>query len=97
MGDRTDHIDVAYVARLARLELSAEETRRFQAQLDQIVDYVRQIREPVVDGVAPMSHAHPLHNVFRADAVRPGLDRETVLANAPRHANGQFAVPRIIE
>jgi aspartyl-tRNA(Asn)/glutamyl-tRNA(Gln) amidotransferase subunit C len=97
MGDRTDHIDVAYVARLARLDLCEDEVRRFQAQLEQIVDYVRQIREPDVDGVEPMAHAHPLRNIFREDAVQPGLEQATVLANAPRHAQGQFAVPRIIE
>jgi aspartyl-tRNA(Asn)/glutamyl-tRNA(Gln) amidotransferase subunit C len=96
MGN-VEHIDVGYVARLARLELTPEETHRFQGQLDQIVAYVRQIQEPDVTGIEPMSHAHPVRNVFREDEVKPGLDRETGLANAPRPIAGQFAVPRIIE
>lgn len=95
--DNTEPIDVGYVARLARLELTEEETQKFQAQLEQIVTYIRKIQEPDTAGIEPMSHAHPVQNVFREDTVKPGLDRDTVLANAPRHMEGQFAVPRIIE
>ncbi|MBN1557996.1 MAG: Asp-tRNA(Asn)/Glu-tRNA(Gln) amidotransferase subunit GatC [Lentisphaerae bacterium] len=94
---RTEQIDVRYVARLARLNLTEAECARFQAQLDQVVNYVRKIREPDTAGIEPTSHAHPLENVFREDAVEPGLDRETVLANAPRTRDGLFIVPRIVE
>jgi len=40
-----DHIDVAYVARLARLRLSDEEVATFQHQLEDVVSYVRKIGE----------------------------------------------------
>ena len=90
-------IDVAYVARLARLDLSAEEVQTFQAQLAQIVEYVRKINELNLDGVEPTSHACAVTNVFRQDKVRRGLDRERVLGNAPSQAGGQFRVPKIVE
>jgi aspartyl-tRNA(Asn)/glutamyl-tRNA(Gln) amidotransferase subunit C len=35
-------------------------------------------------------------NVARSDAVRPGLDREEVLASAPAVEDGRFRVPRIL-
>jgi aspartyl/glutamyl-tRNA(Asn/Gln) amidotransferase C subunit len=38
-----------------------------------------------------------MNNVFRADLVKPGLDREAVLANAPQTRNNQFVVPKIVE
>jgi aspartyl-tRNA(Asn)/glutamyl-tRNA(Gln) amidotransferase subunit C len=90
-------IDVAYVAHLARLELSAEETARLQSQMEGIVDYVRQLGELDVEGVEPMAHAVPVHNVFREDEPRTSLDRDAALANAPSERRHLFMVPRIIE
>ena len=92
-----ERIDVTYVARLARLQLTPEETELFQAQLDQIVGYMRKIRELDLAGIEPTSHAHPVHNVFRDDRVSPSLDRESVLANAPDTVAEQFRVPKIVE
>jgi aspartyl-tRNA(Asn)/glutamyl-tRNA(Gln) amidotransferase subunit C len=90
-------IDVAYVAHLARLQLTDGEVRTFQSQLEQVVEYVRQIRGLNLDAIEPTSHAHPVVNVLRADEARPGLDREKVLRNAPAVIQDQFMVPRIVE
>lgn len=90
-------IDVHYVARLARLELTPAECAEFAAQLRQIVDYVNMLRTVNVEGVEPTAHAVAVQNVFREDEVRPGLERETALANAPDQAQGQFKVPLILE
>ena len=46
-------IDVAYVADLARLELTDEEKAVFQPQLENIVKYVEKISKVDVDGVEP--------------------------------------------
>lgn len=93
----TDHIDVAYVARLARLELTDEERTRFDAQLADILGYVHKITELDTEGVEPMTRAAGMTNVFRADEVRPGLSHDAVIANAPAQRDGQISVPRIIE
>ncbi|MEI6218664.1 MAG: Asp-tRNA(Asn)/Glu-tRNA(Gln) amidotransferase subunit GatC [bacterium] len=92
-----DSIDVAYVARLARIDLSEDELRSFQTQLQGIVGYVRKVQELDVSSVEPMSHVIPMNNVFRNDEVRDGLAHEAVLANAPAQRDGQFVVPRIME
>ena len=97
VADRTGGIDVAYVAHLARMDLTPEETAAFQPQLDQVVAYIRKMGELDLADVEPTSHAVSIQNVFRDDVVVPGLDVETTLANAPSHAGGQFAVPRIVE
>ena len=93
----TDTIDVAYVARLARLDLTEDEIRSFQAQLREIVGYVRKVQELDVSSVEPMSHVIPVENVFRSDEAREGLTCESALANAPAQRDGQFVVPRIME
>jgi len=50
-----------------------------------------------VTGVEPTAHAFPLVNVTRPDEVRPSMDRDDALRNAPSQANGLFIVPKIVE
>jgi aspartyl-tRNA(Asn)/glutamyl-tRNA(Gln) amidotransferase subunit C len=89
--------DVEHVAELARLELTAAEKEQFIAQLNSILTYVEKLSELNTDGVEPTSHVLPLSNVFREDEVRPSLDRDRVLQNAPQESHFFFKVPRIIE
>ena len=89
--------EVQHVARLARLHLSDEELERMRAQLDAILAYVDKLRELDVEGVEPTSHAVPLVNVMRDDAVTPCLSQDAALANAPDRVGEFFRVPRIIE
>jgi aspartyl-tRNA(Asn)/glutamyl-tRNA(Gln) amidotransferase subunit C len=97
MSEDTSKIDVAYVAHLARLELSAAEIAKFSAQLRDIIGYVDQLKKLDVTNVAPTAHATPLSNVFRKDEPQPSIDRELVLKNAPQHARDLIIVPKIIE
>ena len=90
-------IDVAYVAELARLELTDEEKSVFQPQLENIVKYVEKISSVDVDGVEPMMHGRPLVNAFREDAVRPSMPVETALENAPERVGDEFLLPKIVE
>lgn len=93
----TEQIDVAYVAHLARMELTEDETREFQGQLRDIVGYVRKLNEVDLTGVEPTAHAVPIRNVFREDEPHDGLDRQDVLENAPATVQDQFLVPKIVE
>ena len=90
-------IDVGYVAELARLELTDEEKAVFQSQLENIVKYVEKINSVNVEGVEPMMHGRPLVNAFREDAVRPSMDREDALGNAPARVGEEFLLPKIVE
>ena len=96
-GEGTDKIDVRYVARLARLDLTSEEIRSYQEQLGQIVQYVRHMNRLDLSGVPPTDHTGSLVNVFRKDEQGPSLDREAALKNAPVTASEQFVVPKIVE
>jgi aspartyl-tRNA(Asn)/glutamyl-tRNA(Gln) amidotransferase subunit C len=93
----TEGIDVGYVAHLARLQLTPDETAKLQAQLDHILKYVDELKKVDVEGVEPMSHVLDIHTVLREDVARPSLDRDQVLANAPEHHDNHFIVPKIIE
>ncbi len=94
---KAEAIDVRYVAHLARIELSDEEIEQFQGQLEDVLQFVEQLRGLDVEGVEPTAHAVPVHNVFRPDEPRECLDRERVMENAPQSRQGHFLVPRILE
>lgn len=95
MSDRT--LDVRHLARLARLNLTEEETAAFQAQLGQVLEYVKSLEALDVSGVEPTAHAAPVFNVFRPDEPREGFTPEEALANAPRKANNLFIVTKVVE
>ena len=94
---RTPQVDVPYVAMLARLSLTPEQTQKLSAQLQQIVAYVEKLKEVDVDGIEPTAHATPVTNVFRADEPRDCGDTSPYLKNAPQQANSLFIVPKIVE
>lgn len=89
--------EVDAVALLARLELTPEETETFTGQMDAILAYVEKLNELDTGGIIPTSHAVPVENAFRDDAVRPSIGVENALANAPDRVEGFFRVPKVIE
>lgn len=96
MADAT-HMDVSYIANLARIQLTDEETTLFQGQLDQVLEYVEQLDELDVSNVEPTAHAVPLVNVLRADEPGVSLNNDVVTDNAPAARDGQILVPKINE
>ncbi|MBI4632325.1 MAG: Asp-tRNA(Asn)/Glu-tRNA(Gln) amidotransferase subunit GatC [Deltaproteobacteria bacterium] len=89
--------EVSYVAHLARLEFSEEETETFTSQLNDILMYMEKLNRADTAGVEPMSHATALSNAFRDDEVRESLSEERSLANAPDKQGGCFRVPKVVE
>lgn len=87
---------VAKVARLARLDLTAEELVRTTTQLADMLDHFHDIDKLDLVSVAPMTQPHPLKNILRDDVIFPGLDRQEVLDNAPNTQDGRFCVPPTI-
>ncbi len=89
--------EVAYVAKLARLALTPEETEQYAEQLSRIFSYIEQLNELDTSQVEPTSHMLSLSNVFREDKVQPSLPTDKVLENAPQREGTLFQVPDIIE
>lgn len=90
--------EVAYTARLARLELTEEELERFGRDLARISAYVDQLSE-VRDSASDASPVLPLipnAEALREDIVQPSLSREDALSGAPEPEDGFFRVPKVI-
>ena len=88
---------VEHAARLARLQLGEAELEQMRGQLSSILTFVDMLARLDTAEVEPTSHAVPLVNVMRDDAVEPSFPREAMLANAPDPDGDFFRVPRILE
>jgi aspartyl-tRNA(Asn)/glutamyl-tRNA(Gln) amidotransferase subunit C len=96
MPSRISPEEVAHVARLARLALTPEELERFTVQLGAVLEHAQDVEALDTAGVPPTAHPLPLANVWRDDTVKPSLDRDEVLAQAPDVEADRFRVPRIL-
>ena len=89
--------DLADVAVLSRLSITAEEEDKYLGQLDAFLQYVENLEGVDTAEVQPTTYALPMQNVFRADEVKTSLAREAALSNAPLAEDGYFKVPKILE
>jgi aspartyl-tRNA(Asn)/glutamyl-tRNA(Gln) amidotransferase subunit C len=100
MPDTPEHTitrdEVAHLADLARIDLSAAELDHLAPQLSVILESIASIQGVAGDDVPPTSHTLPLTNVFREDVARPGLTAEEALSGAPQVEQQRFKVPRIL-
>lgn len=90
-------IDIAHVARLARLSLTDEELETYKTQLGVIIEHAARVQS--LDVEPDVEAAHPLGsvNAFRDDHLTPSLDRDEVLGQAPNAVDGFFAAPPALE
>mgnify|MGYP001196576179 CR=1 FL=1 len=92
------HIDIDYVADLARIELTDKEKSTLSAQLDDILGHFEKLSVVDVDGIEPMAHTQNIHNVWRTgDAPGVTLRAETLTEMAPEHRDNQIVVPKVVE
>ncbi|MAT05902.1 MAG: Asp-tRNA(Asn)/Glu-tRNA(Gln) amidotransferase GatCAB subunit C [Acidimicrobiaceae bacterium] len=96
MSDRLTPDVVAKVARLARLDLTPDELDRATDQLSDMLDHFADIDKLDLRDVEPLNSPYPLVNVLRDDVEQPTLDRDEVLAAAPKSEDGRFWVPPIL-
>ena len=105
--------DVAYVADLANLDLTAEEHARMLRDLNSILEYVDRLSQLDTSSVEPMAQVSDRYGVdqsrqgskrfayaVRQDArngLRESLPHETALQNAPDSDGDFFEVPKVIE
>jgi len=88
--------EVEKVSLLARLSLSDDALDRMTRQMGDILGYIDLLSELNTEAIEPMAHALDVANAFRDDVVRPSLDREAALANAPHHDGQCYLVPAVL-
>ncbi|MBP39125.1 MAG: Asp-tRNA(Asn)/Glu-tRNA(Gln) amidotransferase subunit GatC [Dehalococcoidia bacterium] len=81
--------DVEYIARLAYIKLSDEETEDMRVQLSNILGHFASLSTVETDGVEATGHTTDSNTVMRKDEPQPPLDQDDVLRNAPDR-DGEF-------
>jgi len=105
--------DVAYVAELGNLELSAEERTRMVRDLNSILGYVDSLSELDTSKVSPMAQVSDRYGLDESkqgserfayatredikEGLRKSLPHDEALANAPEADGTFFKVPKVIE
>jgi aspartyl-tRNA(Asn)/glutamyl-tRNA(Gln) amidotransferase subunit C len=105
--------DVAYVADLANLELTADERTAMLRDLNSILDYVDMLNELDTSNVPPMAQVSDRYGVDQSqqgserfayasredvlEGLRKSLPQELALENAPDSDGTFFRVPKVIE
>ena len=105
--------DVAYVADLANLELTADERARMLRDLNSILEYVDRLGQLNTDAVEPMAQVSDRYGVdgsrqgserfayaVRDDihnGLRESLPHDLAVKNAPDTDGEFFEVPKVIE
>ena len=96
MANQITDETIEYVGILAKLELSDAEKEEAKKDMEKMLDYIDTLNELDTDGVEPMSHVFPVHNVFREDVVTNGDGSADTLANAPLAKDQSLKVPKTI-
>jgi aspartyl-tRNA(Asn)/glutamyl-tRNA(Gln) amidotransferase subunit C len=105
--------DVAYVAGLANLELTADERTAMLRDLNSILEYVDRLNELDTSDVPPMAQVSDRYGVDESkqgsqrfayasredilEGLRKSLPPEIALENAPDADQHFFRVPKVIE
>lgn len=91
--------EIQQIAKLARLELTGEELKKYGDQLSVVLNYIDQLKEVDVKGVEPTAQVTGLENVLREDEVKDWDQQEIeeALAGAPAREGRFIKVRRVIE
>jgi aspartyl-tRNA(Asn)/glutamyl-tRNA(Gln) amidotransferase subunit C len=90
--------DIARIARLARLSLTAAEVPAYTESMSRIMTLVGELESADTRGVEPMSHPLPGAAArLRPDTVTEANHRDIYQRNASQVEAGLYLVPRVIE
>ena len=88
---------VRKVAHLARIKTPDDRLEPLAGELNGIMAWIDQLSEVDVEGVEPMTSNVAQALRLRDDVVTDGNKVADVLSNAPKSADGFFAVPKVVE
>jgi aspartyl-tRNA(Asn)/glutamyl-tRNA(Gln) amidotransferase subunit C len=90
-----ERAELDITAQLARLELSDEETRRFERAVVQMLEYFSKMREFDVEGLPPTAQMTET-NRTRQDRATANEDTAVLLSNAPELEDRFIVIPNVL-
>ncbi len=90
--------DVKKIAKLARVEITSADEEKFKTQLNNIFQWIDQLKAVDVEGVPEMAGVGGYTLRAREkDEVADGNIQEAVIKNAPKAQFGCFVVPKVVD
>jgi len=87
--------EVKKIAKLARIELSADEEKRHAATISTVLDFVNALKEVNTDGVEITAQVTGLEDVMREDLVKNSPIKKELLAQMPQVSVDLLKVPAV--
>lgn len=94
---KVDKVTLDRLANLARLRFSSSEEGAIKNDLQRIVDFCEQLDRVETEGVEPLIYMTEESNNLREDVVKPALNKELALKNAPLADSDYFKIPKVIK
>ena len=95
--------DIRRIADLGRIDISEEQIKVMQGELNDIFQMIEEIRSVDTEGIIYMADYIEPNRDFdgverlRDDVVTEGNNRSENMKNAPEKSEGYFLVPQVIE
>ena len=85
------------ISHLARLEFDEKDADRMIRDMSNILTFVEKLNEVNTEGVEPLTTMSHEINALREDEVKPHLEHERALKNAPAKDTDYFRVPKVLD
>lgn len=91
--------EIEHIAKLARLDLSGAELKKYGSQLSDVLSYAEQLQEVDVSDTEPTAQVTGLEDIFREDVASDwdNNEKEEALRQAPELEDKQIKVKRVLE
>ncbi|MFA6533807.1 MAG: Asp-tRNA(Asn)/Glu-tRNA(Gln) amidotransferase subunit GatC [Patescibacteria group bacterium] len=89
--------EIEHIARLARLELTSADKKKYAGQLSEILDYIDQLKTVDTAGVTPTYQVTGLGDVSRADEIQPLEAVKAIKDNWPDRQGDYLKVPGVFD
>jgi aspartyl-tRNA(Asn)/glutamyl-tRNA(Gln) amidotransferase subunit C len=91
MTKKVPKAQIQYIANLAKLQLSEEETERFFKEFNDILNYISQIQECDTEGTTSNHNLQSFHgSVLQEDEPRKSMPKAKALKNANKRTKNGF-------
>jgi aspartyl-tRNA(Asn)/glutamyl-tRNA(Gln) amidotransferase subunit C len=85
------------ISHLARLEFDEKDAEKMLQDMTNMVNFVEKLNEVDTTGIEPLTTMSHEINALREDEVKPHLDHDLALKNAPKKDENYFRVPKVLE
>jgi len=92
-----DNKEVSQIAYLSRLQVEETSLESITADLNNILNLVKQLSELDTDSVEPMAHSIKMTQRLREDEVTETDQSEAFQSIAPKTGKSHYLVPKVIE